>query len=294
MEETVRYGKLYIVATPIGNHHDMSPRGIEILSSVDLIAAEDTRRTIILMNKLGIHNELISNHNYNEMGRCRGLIERLKNGESIAVVTDAGTPCVSDPGNVLVKAAVSEGIEVLGIPGCCAAINSLVVSGFDLSSFTFMGFFPRDNGERMRHLKRMRKDAQIRTYVYYESPKRIMSVIDFMIENGMKCRLCLSNDMTKKYEMHFRGTPEEVKQQLLDKGNYEKGEFVLSLEIDKDYIITQQEHISTPEAVLADMMVQKECSVKEAIKYILADETNTYSKNELYDAGLSLKSMFGR
>ena len=119
--EPVQAGRLYIVATPIGNYHDMSERGIETLRNVDLIAAEDTRRTIILLNKFGIRNELISNHNYNEHGRIRYFLEQLTAGKSIAVVTDAGTPCISDPGNALIRACIENGIDIVGIPGCCAA-----------------------------------------------------------------------------------------------------------------------------------------------------------------------------
>ena len=122
-------GTLYIVATPIGNSRDMSARGIQILTECDMIAAEDTRRSMVLLNKLGIRNRLVSNHKFNEYGKSKYFINELKNGKSVAVITDAGTPCISDPGNELIKAAIEEGIRVIGIPGCCAAVNALSISG---------------------------------------------------------------------------------------------------------------------------------------------------------------------
>ena len=138
-------GCLYIVATPIGNSRDMSPRGTQILSEVDIIAAEDTRRSMVLLNKLGIKNKLVSNHKFNEYGKAKYFINEMLAGKSVAVITDAGTPCISDPGNELIRAAVEAGIKVVGVPGCCAAVTALSISGFDLSSFVFYGFFPREN-----------------------------------------------------------------------------------------------------------------------------------------------------
>ena len=143
--DEIKKGKLYIVATPIGNSRDMSPRGREILSSVDVIAAEDTRRSMVLLGKLEIRNRLVSNHKFNEYGKAKYFISEMLAGKSVAVITDAGTPCISDPGNELIRAAVDAGIEVVGVPGCCAAVTALSVSGFDLSSFLFYGFFPREN-----------------------------------------------------------------------------------------------------------------------------------------------------
>ena len=226
-------GTLYIVATPIGNSQDMSPRGIKILSDVDIIAAEDTRRSMILLNKLDIHNKLMANHKFNEHGKARYFINELLAGKSIAVITDAGTPCISDPGNELIKAAVEEGIRVVGIPGCCAAVNALSISGFDLSSFLFYGFFPRENPDRRRLLEKLRR-GDTRTFAFYESPKRIMDLVDFFLQEEAQVRMCLCNDMTKLHEMTFRGTPQEVKEQLLAKGNYDKGEFAIVVEIDED------------------------------------------------------------
>ena len=284
-------GTLYIVATPIGNSRDMSPRGVQILTDVDIIAAEDTRRSMVLLGKLEIRNKLVSNHKFNEYGKAKWFIEQLASGKDIAVITDAGTPCISDPGNELIKAAVEEGIRVVGVPGCCAAVNALAISGFDLSSFLFYGFFPRENADRRKLLEKMR-GADTRTFAFYESPKRIMELVDFLVESEAKLRLCLCNDMTKLHEMSFRGTPAQVKEQLLAKGNYDKGEYAIVAEVEPEYQFTKVEHTVSAEAMLVDAMISGGVSGRDAIAAVLADPNNSYSKNELKAAALNLKRMF--
>ena len=286
------FGCLYIVATPIGNSADLSPRGRKILEEADLIAAEDTRRSMVLLNKLEIRNRLVSNHKYNEHGKAAWFVQQMQEGKNVAVITDAGTPCISDPGNELIKAAIENGIRVVGIPGCCAAVNALSVSGFDLSSFAFLGFFPRENAERVRLLELMRQDRSTKTFALYESPRRIMSFVDFMIDADARCSLCLMNDMTKLHEMSFRGTPARVKEQLLEKGNYEKGEYAIVLELEEDYRYQKQEHVVSPEAMLVEAMMGG-LNVRSAIAALLEDRNNSYSKNELKAAALHLKKLFG-
>ena len=286
------FGCLYIVATPIGNSADLSPRGRKILEEADMIAAEDTRRSMVLLNKLEIRNHLVSNHKFNEHGKANWFVQQMLEGKNIAVITDAGTPCISDPGNELIKAAIDAGIRVVGIPGCCAAVNALSVSGFDLSSFAFLGFFPRENAERVRLLELMRQDRSTKTFALYESPKRIMSFVDFMIDADARCSLCLMNDMTKLHEMSFRGTPAQVKEQLLEKGNYEKGEYAIVLELEEGYRYQKQEHVVSPEAMLVDAMMGG-LDVRSAIAALLEDRNNSYSKNELKAASLHLKKLFG-
>ena len=185
-------GCLYVVATPIGNSADLSPRGRKVLEEADLIAAEDTRRSMVLLNKLGIRNRLVSNHKYNEHGKAKRFLQEMMAGKSVAIITDAGTPCISDPGNELIRAAIDAEIKVVGIPGCCAAVNALSVSGFDLRSFCFLGFFPRENAERMRLLDTMRRDQMTSVFVFYESPLRIMEMIDFLIRENAQCSLCVT------------------------------------------------------------------------------------------------------
>ena len=284
-------GTLYIVATPIGNSRDMSPRGTAILSEVDIIAAEDTRRSMVLLNKLEIKNKLVSNHKFNEYGKAKFFINEMKEGKSVAVITDAGTPCISDPGNELIKAAVEENIPVIGVPGCCAAVTALSVSGFDLSSFMFYGFFPRENADRKKLLEKLRR-GDTKTFAFYESPKRIMDLVEFFISSEAKCRMCLCNDLTKLHEMSFRGTPAEVKEKLLLKESYEKGEYAVIIEIDDDYIFNKVEHTVSPEAMLVDAMVSGGLNPKDAIAAVLLDPNNSYSKNELKAASLNLKKLF--
>ena len=274
MDEMNTVGTLYIVATPIGNARDMTERGCQILETADIIAAEDTRRSVVLLNKLGIRgSQLSANHKFNEYGKAKWFIEQLRQGKSIAVITDAG-------------------IRVVGVPGCCAAVTALSISGFDLSTFFFFGFFPREAADRRRALAMMRR-GDTRTYCFYESPKRIMDAVEFFISEHAGVRLCLCNDMTKLHEMTFRGTPAEVRDQLLAKGSYDKGEYVLLCEVEEDYLITEVEHVSSPEALLVDCMVRCDCTAKDAIKLLLKDDNNTYSKNELYAAHLALKERFG-
>ena len=284
-------GKLYLVATPIGNSRDMSPRGREILSTVDIIAAEDTRRSMVLLNKLEIRNRLVSNHKFNEYGKAKYFINEMLSGKSVAVITDAGTPCISDPGNELIRAAVEAGIPVIGVPGCCAAVNALSISGFDLSSFLFYGFFPRENADRRKLLEKLRR-GDTRTFAFYESPKRIMELVDFFIDQQAQVRMCLCNDMTKLHEMAFRGTPAEVKEQLLAKGNYDKGEYAVIVEVAEEYVFNKKEHTVSAEALLVDAMVRDGLSSRDAVAAVLSDENNSYTKNELKAAALNLKRLF--
>lgn len=288
--DSITTGKLYVVATPIGNSRDMSPRGIQVLTDVDIIAAEDTRRSMILMNKLEIKNKLVSNHKFNEFGKSKYFINEMRAGKSVAIITDAGTPCISDPGNELIKAAISEGITVVSVPGCCAAVAALSISGFDLTSFTFLGFFPRENADRKKILAKIR-EGSTPTYVIYESPLRIMDLVDFFIEQNAGIRLCLCNDITKLHDMTFRGSPVEVKQQLLNKGNYDKGEYVAVIEIEEDYVFRKNEHVVSAEAMLVDSMVKKGLNLKDAIADVLSDENNSYSKNELKTSAINVKKL---
>ena len=284
-------GCLYIVATPIGNSADLSPRGRKILEEADLIAAEDTRRSMVLLNKLGIRNRLVSNHKYNEHGKAGWFLRQLQEGKNVAVITDAGTPCISDPGNELIKVCIEAGIRVVGIPGCCAAVNALAVSGFDLRSFCFLGFFPRENAERVRLLDTLRRDQTTGVFVFYESPLRIMEMIDFLIRESAECTLCVLNDMTKLHEMSFRGTPEQVKDLLLMKGNYDKGEYSIVLSLDESYRYRREEKVTSAEARLVDAMVRG-ADTKQAVQAVLSDRNNPYSKNELKAAAIRLKELF--
>ena len=169
-------GKLYLVATPIGNLEDITLRAIRILKEVDLIAAEDTRQTLKLLNHLEISKPLISYHKHNEEIKSELLIERLKSGQNIAIVTDAGTPAISDPGEEIVKLAVSEEIEIIPIPGACALINGLIGSGLDTKDFRFIGFLPLNKKLRKSRLEEIKNEKY--TSILYEAPHKIISTLN--------------------------------------------------------------------------------------------------------------------
>ena len=174
-----KLGKLYIVSTPIGNLQDMTFRAIEVLKSVDLVAAEDTRRTRELLNHFDIDTKITSYHEHNKYDKAKSIIDMIKEGTDVAVVTDAGTPIVSDPGSVLVKLAIEENIEITAIPGCSAVINALVLSGLDSDSFVFVGFLNDDNKKRKEQLKEL--EFETRTMVFYISPHDIMKDLKQLI-----------------------------------------------------------------------------------------------------------------
>ncbi len=273
-------GKLYVVATPIGNLSDFSKRAIDILNSVDLIAAEDTRTSKVLLDKFNIKTKVISNHKFNENSKVNTFIQDLLNNKSIAVISDAGTPCISDPGYILIKEAIKNNIEVIGIPGPSAVITAVSISGFDASIFTFYGFLPKEKNNIINLLK---KDTS-KVLVFYESPRRIIKSLEIIKEVLKECNICLCNDLTKKFEKIYYGSIDEVIKELKANKNYEKGEYTLVIEktlIEKESI---KESISL-EALLVNEMIKNKCTIKEAINIL----SNNYSKNELYKASLNLK-----
>jgi len=284
-------GELYVVATPIGRIVDLTIRASRVLEQVDLIAAEDTRRAYIMLNILGIRKKVISNQKFNEYKRTDYFISELKAGKSVAVISDAGTPCISDPGNELIIRAIEEGIKVTPIPGACAAVTGVSASGFDLRSFVFRGFFPRETAEKKDELLNMRSGVS-RTYIYYESPKRIKKTMEFFVSEEVPCRICLCNDLTKTHERFYRGTPEEVLAELNGNENSEKGEYTLIVEVAKEYFVSAADSAISPEAMIIDEIVRNGGTVKDATAEILKNPLCPYSKNELKAAGINLKNMF--
>lgn len=221
---------LYIVATPIGNLGDMSPRAVDTLKSVDLIAAEDTRHTIKLLNHFQIHTPLTSLHEHNEPAKGQLLVNRmLEEGINMALVTDAGTPAVSDPGAVFVQLAARSGIEVLAVPGPSAAIAALSVSGFDRQSFTFYGFLSRKASELLEQLRHMAGKDEIA--ILHESPMRIKKLMEAVIEALGDVPVSLSCDITKLHELTLRGSASQVLKALNSNDKAEKGEYVLVLDL---------------------------------------------------------------
>lgn len=290
-EVYVSGGTLYVVATPIGRIVDISVRAVKVLQGVDLIAAEDTRRSYILLNVLGIRKEVVSNQKFNEHRKTEFFLSALRDGKSIAVVSDAGTPCISDPGNELIRAAISEGFPVVPVPGACAAVSGACVSGFDLTSFLFCGFFPKENSDRKEEIKKW-KSAVTRTFLYYESPKRILKTVSFLGQALPDAALCLCNDLTKTHERFYRGTPEEVLSELSENPNAEKGEFTLILELPKTEKTKEEALPQTPESALVDAMIGGAPTLRDAIDRVLENKESEWKKNELKSAALRLKNLF--
>ena len=215
---------LYIVGTPIGNLNDVSKRALNILNNVSMIACEDTRKTSALLNYYEITNKLISFHEYSSLKKAAFLISKLKEGSSIALVSDAGMPLISDPGFMLVKEAKNNNIDVICIPGPCAALAALISSGLDSSRFIFYGFLPREGKERGFLLKNINNSRM--TSIVYESPKRIIKLLlELKKECGGLRELVVVKELTKKYEKHFGGNINDALMNI--KKSEPKGEFTL-------------------------------------------------------------------
>lgn len=222
----VEKGVLYVVATPIGNFEDITLRALRVLAGVDLVAAEDTRHTGRMLSRYQISSPLISYHDFNEAERAPQFIQKLQEGVSIALVSDAGTPSVSDPGYRLIRAAIHAGVKVVPIPGVSAAIAALSVSGLPTDAFIFLGFPPKRQARRLVLLKDM--ESESRTLIFYESPKRVVSFLNDALSilgdrPGVVCR-----EMTKRYEESIRGTISEILADLSSRKEI-KGECTLVL-----------------------------------------------------------------
>ena len=222
---------LYVVATPIGNLGDMSPRAIATLQNVALIAAEDTRVTQKLLSAFDIHTPLTSCHEHNQRQKARQIVERMLAEEmDVAVTTDAGTPCISDPGSFLAKEAAAAGIEVLAVPGPTAMASALSVSGFDTREFAFYGFLPRQKRELSEKLLAIARTG-VPIAVAHESPHRVIDLVSVICETLPGCRVSASCDLTKLHEKTIRGTAEEVLAMLRANEKAEKGEYCLVLDL---------------------------------------------------------------
>lgn len=209
-------GVLYIVATPIGNLDDITYRAVKVLSDVDLIAAEDTRHTLKLLNHLEISKPLISYYKETEKVKSKIIIEKLKEGRNVAVVSDAGTPGISDPGCEVIKEAIKEGIKVVPIPGACAAINSLICSGMDTKQFFFIGFLSTKNKEKRDKLEEV-KNIQ-GTLIFYEAPHKIMDTLKMMLEVLGDRQISIGRELTKIHEEFIRGSISDVLEKLEPRG----------------------------------------------------------------------------
>ena len=219
-------GTLYIVATPIGNLNDITNRAIEILNKVDICAAEDTRKSIKLFNAHNINTKLTSYHKFSESNKTIGLIKELLSGKDIAIISDAGTPLISDPGRYLVNEAIEEGIEIVPIPGATSVITALSISGFNIDNFKYFGFLPRKKNEREVLITEICTSGI--TSVIFESGKRVGKLIDDISKELQEdVQILVAREMTKIHETFYRGTALEIKEQLDSSEFGTKGEFVL-------------------------------------------------------------------
>lgn len=260
----VQKGCLYICGTPIGNLDDITYRAIKVLKGVDIIAAEDTRRTIKLLNHFDINNKLESYHEHNEEKKAEELISLLKSGNSIALVSDAGMPGISDPGSKLVRMAVDRGIEVIPVPGPTAAINALVVSGMDTKSFVFEGFLIRKGKEREAQLKNLKSES--RTIIIYESPYRLKDTLKEMERLFSNRKIAIIRELTKLHEEKIYGDITSVLGKIA--GQEIKGEIVIVLEGNKIEPVEEEgwEELELLEHV--KLFMDQGISKKQAIKRV--------------------------
>ena len=272
-------GKLYLCATPIGNLGDITYRCVETLKSVDLIAAEDTRRTVTLLNHLGIEKPMISYHEHNRREKGALLVEKLKNGESIALVSDAGTPAISDPGEDLVALCAENGIETVPVPGAVAAINGLIVSGLSTGRFAFEGFLSVNRRSRTELLEKLRTEE--RTIIFHEAPHKLMNTLNDLLKYLGNRRIAICRELTKIHEEIFRTDLEGAVAHYAE--NPPKGEFVLVVEGRPAAEAAREERAKWDEMTVEDhvkMYVDAGMTEKEAIKAAAADRG--VSKREIY------------
>ena len=267
-------GKLYIVATPIGNLDDITLRALKILKEVDLIAAEDTRQTLKLLNHFEISKPLISYHRHNEDVKSNILIEKLKNSENIALVSDAGTPGICDPGEEVIKKAIEENIEVIPIPGACAFVNALITSGLNTKEFTFLGFLPLNKKLRKEKIEEINKSQK--TIIIYEAPHKMKNTLIDLKEILKNRKIVLARELTKIHEEFIRKDIDE----LLENIDGLKGEMILIIEgtTQKDENETQLNLLSLEEHY--KYYQNQGFNKKDIIKKIAKDRN--VNKNEIY------------
>ena len=274
-------GKLYLCATPIGNLSDITLRVLETLRSVDLIAAEDTRNTIKLLNHFDIKTKMTSYHEHNKYDKANELVGEMLSGKNIALVTDAGTPAISDPGEELVKAAYEAGLEVTSLPGACALPVALSLSGLSSRRFVFEGFLPADKKERSKALSRLEKET--RTIVIYEAPHHILKTLEdlYGVLGSRRIRIC--RELTKIHESVLAFTIEEAIKYFEE--NEPRGEMVVVIEGADETALKEQkrrafEDMSIEEHVA--MYIKKGLSEKDAMKQAASDRG--VSKRDIYNA----------
>ena len=270
-------GKLYLVATPIGNLEDITYRAVEILRAVDVIAAEDTRHSLKLLNHFEISKPLISYHRHNEDNKTELLINKLLKGENIALITDAGTPAISDPGEEVVKQAIENNIEIIPIPGACALINALICSGMNTREFSFYGFLPLNKKLRKNKFEEIKRENK--TIILYEAPHKINQTLKDILDELGDVNIVIARELTKIHEEFIRGTVSSI----INKYQELKGEIIIIIEGNEK--INPQEDIRE---ILNNMSLEEHYEYyskqnynkKEIIKKIARDRN--VNKNEIY------------
>lgn len=259
-------GILYLCATPIGNLGDISARCLEVLKTADIIACEDTRRTLQLLNYFGIKNQLTSYHEHNKAEKGKLLIEMLKSGKNAALVSDAGTPAISDPGEDLVKLCIENGITVTSVPGCVAGINALILSGLSTCRFAFEGFLSVNKRHRTEHLKSLKNDTH--TLIFYEAPHKLTRTLSDMLEILGNRKIAIVRELTKIHEEVIHTDLEKA--QALYTENSPKGEFVIIIEGAK---AVETENFWDDMSVLEhiERYIKDGDSAKDAIKKVAKD-----------------------
>ena len=278
-------GILYIVPTPIGNLKDITLRALDVLKDSDLIAAEDTRQTLKLLNHFEIKKQLISYHKYNEQNKSEEIINHINEGKKIALVSDAGMPGISDPGSIIVKHCIERGIKFEVLPGPTAFATALVYSGLDTTKFLFRGFLPRESKERKPIIEEIMNCQE--TIIFYEAPHRLLDTLDFLLNYLGNRKIAVCRELTKLYEEIYRGTLGEAINYF--KENNPRGEFVLVIEGKKIEEIEEEKksvwiNLSIEEHILLYMNSGK--SKKESIKMVAKDRN--LPKNEVYKFSTNL------
>jgi 16S rRNA (cytidine1402-2'-O)-methyltransferase len=276
-------GTLYVVATPIGNLGDITLRALETLKNVGAIAAEDTRHTSGLLSHFGISKKLIAVHEHNEHQSAEKLLVQLKAGENIALVTDAGTPGISDPGAIVVDLVRKAGVKVVPIPGVSAVIAALSASGISQNGFYFHGFLPASGAARRKALQGLK--AQTVTLIFYEAPHRIVEcVADLNLILGAQRRITFARELTKTFETIYSCSLSEAENWLQADTNQQRGEFVLLVEAE----IPQETQVISEETQRVLKCLLAELPLKQAVA--LATEITQLKKNDLYEFALKLKN----
>ncbi len=275
----MKSGKLYLVPTPIGNLKDITLRALEVLKNVDEIAAEDTRTSLKLLNHFDIKKSLFSYHKHNEQGKSLDIINKLKSGINIALITDAGTPGISDPGSVIVERCIEEEIEFEVLPGATAITTALVYSGLDTTKFMFRGFLPRENKDRNPIIEEVKNVRD--TIIFYEAPHRLLATLDYLKDNLGDRKIAVCRELTKLHEEIYRGKISEAIEFFTE--GRPRGEFVLVIEGKSDETIKAEKEAKWNSLTIEEHLIkviEEGFDKKEAIK-IVAKERGI-AKKEVY------------